>query len=820
PNDHRLPDVAKRNQEIARLLEEIFKLKLLFDEDTYLAALDKLRHQIESEKQNLITRRQLQHSGTFEIPRSSTEMEQISQFDGSVKSWDPTATVAPQSLLLDQTCAELESPNFSSKDPDEDEVALLDLAAREEQNLGAEQSQSLFIAPGTPSAEEETDGLLSPGVPNDDSRGTSPRFLELPAEDRNQDILYPAEDQAAALSSASSSIGAGSKRDLRTQCSTVSDRPSLIGDNFSNAGPSHASATNTPADISSPPEAVDTLVSTCHTPGSNPSDSPSDAIKRDLRARCSTISHALSATGDNFSSANPSHASAINTSADISSPPEAVDTLASTCHTPSGSSSSDNPPDAVNASNYISTGDDRLNASNVPGESSGTVQSTNYISFTPFGISPTASTSNTPPITLAELVRQAQDTFKQTAIDLNLDYRVETIRETEVHGYFSQFLPEKWLTTSAINPIISSFEWDTKTLVLHSSLLDVDDVINRSALTHRPPWPIEGHHQQIILPSCFKGHWTLFHIDLSQQLRSPQQSNGSDCGLFTILNAERYSLSPPSDGLEITGLALRQHYLNTLLKFALRNMHDLKFQRMVLDERRPERIKRAYSPDEHVAPQISKKARHVEWEPSIGMGIQSQEDWEGVRNALAKEIQNHSNDDLGNQRRAEHLLRMISAIAGQEVMTAWKSLPSDEGGLRNRSGSSVAFSIYSMLSRGQTRSYRDNVILRVGKYLFASRIANQVERFRSQGPPSKQRVSIAGSTGEGNAVTRALRQFLNEVYGATGRDPEESEVRKCKQWWSEGKIWRLLAGAVDPAILLLIPSGHRSFDKERIWDSE
>ncbi|KAL9589622.1 MAG: hypothetical protein Q9179_007982, partial [Wetmoreana sp. 5 TL-2023] len=365
-------------------------------------------------------------------------------------SWDPTATVAPQSLLLDQTCAELESPNISSKDPDEDEVALLDLAAREEQNLGAEQSQSLFIAPGTPSAEEEIDGLLSPGVPNDDSRGTSPRFLELPAEDRDQDIPSPAEDQAAALSSASSSIGAVSKRDLRTRRSTVSDRPSPIGDNFSNASPSHASAINTPADIGSPPEAVDTL--------------------------------------------------------------------ASTCHTPSGSSSSDNSPDAVNASNYISTGDDRLSASNVPGDFSGTVQSTNYISFNPFGTSPTASTSDTPPITLAELVRQAQDTFKQTAIDLNLDSRVETIRETEVHGYFSQFLPEKWLTTSAINPIISSFEWDTKTLVLHSSLLDVDDVINRSALTHRPPWPIEGHHQQIILPSCFKGHWTLFHIDLSQQL--------------------------------------------------------------------------------------------------------------------------------------------------------------------------------------------------------------------------------------------------------------------------------------------------------------
>ncbi|KAL8695692.1 MAG: hypothetical protein Q9201_007984, partial [Fulgogasparrea decipioides] len=410
PNDHRLPNVAKRNQEIARLLEEIFKLKLLFDDDTYLAALDKLRHQIESEKQNLITRRQLQHGGTFEIPRSSTEMQQISQSDGSVKSWDPTATVAPQSLLLDQTCAELESPNISSKDPDEDEVALLDLAAREEQNLGAEQSQSLFIAPGTPSAEEEIDGLLSPGVPNDDSRGTSPRFLELPAEDRDQDIPSPAEDQAAALSSASSSIGAVSKRDLRTRRSTVSDRPSPIGDNFSNASPSHASAINTPADIGSPPEAVDTL--------------------------------------------------------------------ASTCHTPSGSSSSDNSPDAVNASNYISTGDDRLSASNVPGDFSGTVQSTNYISFNPFGTSPTASTSDTPPITLAELVRQAQDTFKQTAIDLNLDSRVETIRETEVHGYFSQFLPEKWLTTSAINPIISSFEWDTKTLVLHSSLLDVDDVIN------------------------------------------------------------------------------------------------------------------------------------------------------------------------------------------------------------------------------------------------------------------------------------------------------------------------------------------------------
>lgn len=49
----------------------------------------------------------------------------------------------------------------------------------------------------------------------------------------------------------------------------------------------------------------------------------------------------------------------------------------------------------------------------------------------------------------------------------------------------------------------------------------------------------------------------------------------------------------------------------------------------------------------------------------------------------------------------------------------------------------------------------------------------------------------------------------------------DQELRKCQQWWKDRKIWKLLADTVNPAILLLIPSGHKvEEDGGRYWDSE
>lgn len=89
-----------------------------------------------------------------------------------------------------------------------------------------------------------------------------------------------------------------------------------------------------------------------------------------------------------------------------------------------------------------------------------------------------------------------------------------------------------------------------------------------------------------------------------------------------------------------------------------------------------------------------------------------------------------------------------------------------------------------MVSRGQSRTFLDNILLRKGKYLLAVRITNRVNYLRSEGPPSKQSTGIAGSSGEGNAVTRALREFLDESTKDVSLDVRERnrEQKRCKQW--------------------------------------
>lgn len=133
--------------------------------------------------------------------------------------------------------------------------------------------------------------------------------------------------------------------------------------------------------------------------------------------------------------------------------------------------------------------------------------------------------------------------------------------------------------------------------------------------------------------------------------------------------------------------------------------------------------------------------------------------------------------------RAEQLLRMVHTIANREVVSTWTTNSHPFLPQRPRINS-AAGAIYNMVSRGQSRTFLDNILLRKGKYLLAVRITNRVNYLRSEGPPSKQSTGIAGSSGEGNAVTRALREFLDESTKDVSLDVRERnrEQKRCKQW--------------------------------------
>ncbi|KAI4195161.1 MAG: hypothetical protein LQ350_007369 [Teloschistes chrysophthalmus] len=116
---------------------------------------------------------------------------------------------------------------------------------------------------------------------------------------------------------------------------------------------------------------------------------------------------------------------------------------------------------------------------------------------------------------LPAMIEKAQDTFARSRVDFLYGEKVVTVNPDEVNDFFSQFKQDGMLTTSALKPIVSSFAWDTKTLVLHSSYIEVEEAQRAPKRKEPRVWPIANTHGRIIIPSCYEEHWTLFYIDLN-----------------------------------------------------------------------------------------------------------------------------------------------------------------------------------------------------------------------------------------------------------------------------------------------------------------
>lgn len=136
-------------------------------------------------------------------------------------------------------------------------------------------------------------------------------------------------------------------------------------------------------------------------------------------------------------------------------------------------------------------------------------------------------------------VEEAKDWFRLKTLYLPYDNQIHPVNN--IDAIFSQFAPGNWLATSAINLLIASFEWDSYTLVLHSSKIDLGE----SPDYFRPatPRPIEDHYKRIILPSCYESHWTLFDINLKDGVVWYHNSLPSPTTPMALQNAIRSCLS-------------------------------------------------------------------------------------------------------------------------------------------------------------------------------------------------------------------------------------------------------------------------------------
>jgi len=301
---------------------------------------------------------------------------------------------------------------------------------------------------------------------------------------------------------------------------------------------------------------------------------------------------------------------------------------------------------------------------------------------------------------------------------------------------------------------------------------------------------------------------------------SQQQENGDDCGIYMIYNAD--CLASNRDTLEepIDGVQLRYRYLERLLQLERQGRSERQIVDMVLPPNKTLRIKRRRLPEDISDDESdqgqhgSRKSRRVDWRPPSHLG--SENAWIEERNHLATTIskQRYGRSKQGCGGRAEELLRLIEAVGCKDVMTAWdEAIAVEKLGVRVPTADSTVEAICQLIERAHVRSFKDKVLLRIGKWIFTMKILQDVEKLKKEGAPSRQSVLKADANVRGPAMKRAFAKFMTEAHPELQK-PELDKQRdvqysKYRNWWREGQIWVLLYHAFGAAILLLVPVGQR-----------
>lgn len=299
-----------------------------------------------------------------------------------------------------------------------------------------------------------------------------------------------------------------------------------------------------------------------------------------------------------------------------------------------------------------------------------------------------------------------------------------------------------------------------------------------------------------------------------------QQKNGSDCGVYMIYNAD--CLASNQDPLEeqIDGVQLRYRYLVRLLELERQGRSERQVVDMILPPNKTLKIKRRRIPGDmsddasDQDQQGSRKSRRVDWSPPSHLG--SEDAWIEERDHLAATI---SKQGCGRSKRecrerAEELLQMIEAIGCREIMTTWDdAIAEDRLGIRVQTAESTAEAICQLIERTQVRSFKDKVLLRIGKWIFTMKILQDVEKLKREGAPSRQSVLKADADVRGPALKRAFTDFMQVAHPELQKPnnkQRDAQYSKYRNWWREGQIWVLLYYAFGAAVLLLIPAGQRA----------
>jgi hypothetical protein len=178
-----------------------------------------------------------------------------------------------------------------------------------------------------------------------------------------------------------------------------------------------------------------------------------------------------------------------------------------------------------------------------------------------------------------------------------------------------------------------------------------------------------------------------------------------------------------------------------------------------------------------------KKSRRLNWEPSSHLG--PQDAWLKERDHLVAISSKYEQLGPEHLERAEELLRMIEAIGCKEVMTAWDEAIAQEQShikLETSKTDSTTRVICQLIEGTQVRSFKDKILLRIGKWIFTMKILQDVEIERERASPEQSTFKIEADDKGKKASTKAFAKFVREVHSKLQESSlaKKRELQYCK----------------------------------------
>ncbi|KAI9893037.1 MAG: hypothetical protein M1814_000921 [Vezdaea aestivalis] len=431
-------------------------------------------------------------------------------------------------------------------------------------------------------------------------------------------------------------------------------------------------------------------------------------------------------------------------------------------------------------------------------------------------------------------------------------------------SYIRCFAYGEWLLSEPINLVISSFAWRKDTLVLPSDV--TQHIANGSKPWPTDKWRPKPHHKTMVVPVCFGSHWTLFKVDLESELilrynslsstsgrssgledkvtahladitksnlkmssspqSSEQQSNSSDCGIFTIWNAECIARGPRWRSSRPDPTRLRRRYLNTMAAWVESEQSEATMVGAVAGSAPGPKLRRQRltepssdgdedrDEDEGVKDgDIVGDASFPALWPVALNAADTRSKWTDEWKRLAETaVARRDGPRMIGARRARQLLDIVAAIGNGSVMD-------DIAGLKHRvmlkRSENEAQAFFLLAKAGRATSFRGSLYQRIASWWFADTITREINLTKAQGKPSKRKISdMNEDEGSGQATTRVIDKLVRDSCPELKDEPPTSEKFRqtremLRRWRTKGKIWMELSRLYkSAAVLMIVPSGH------------